>query len=172
MFEIFTPDVRLWIVIAVIVSRTIACDTFEQLLLFRPTAKNSIRLLVSILWLEYFRTWPPKWWSSAACKWKIKFKKDSTNISKCLQPPVFFIVLIFINVRWPRNQNMSITLLEGSGHASFMNPFECGKSFPDKLFTKKCNQNPNQTLNTGWFFLTGPPDFQYQNEKQVAANQD
>ena len=26
--------------------------------------------------------------------------------------------------------------------------------------------------NTGWFFLTGPPDFQYQNEKQVAANQD
>ena len=22
------------------------------------------------------------------------------------------------------------------------------------------------------FFLTGPPDFQYQNEKQVAANQD
>ena len=25
---------------------------------------------------------------------------------------------------------------------------------------------------TEWFFLTGPPDFQYQKEKQVAANQD
>ena len=24
----------------------------------------------------------------------------------------------------------------------------------------------------GGVFLTGPPDFQYQNEKQVAANQD
>ena len=136
MFEIFTPDVRLWIVIAVIVSRTIACDTSEQLLLFRPTAKNSIRRLVSILWLEYFRTWPPKWWSSAACKWKIKFKTDSTNISVCSRPPAFSIALIFINVRGSRNQYMSIILLEDSGHANFMNPFECGKSFLENLFPK------------------------------------
>ena len=41
-----------------------------------------------------------------------------------------------------------------------------------------CNAqyNPNflnvEVYYTGWFFLTGPPDFQYQNEKQVAANQD
>ena len=33
----------------------------------------------------------------------------------------------------------------------------------------KCSVSFNLT---GWFFLTGPPDFQYQNEKQVAANQD
>ena len=34
-----------------------------------------------------------------------------------------------------------------------------------------------KTINVKWFlyrvvFLTGPHDFQYQNEKQVAANQD
>ena len=26
--------------------------------------------------------------------------------------------------------------------------------------------------HTGWFFLTGPPDFQYQNEKTCSANEE
>ena len=26
--------------------------------------------------------------------------------------------------------------------------------------------------STGWFFLTGPPDFQYQNEKTCLANEE
>ena len=32
--------------------------------------------------------------------------------------------------------------------------------------------NPRVRCAFGNVFLTGPPDFQYQNEKQVAANQD
>ena len=35
----------------------------------------------------------------------------------------------------------------------------------------QCMYGPMRLIPTGWFFLTGPPNFQYQNEKRWAANQ-